>query len=297
MLFWRQRVMLALLQNAPRKRAGKIQMLKWLFLLKEEEGIDRYGAFYDFLPYKHGPFSFVAYKEATELVGGGLIDSTRQSFRLTFRGGRFGAATLDAAPAGCVARIMRTYGRFPQRRLVQYVYHNYPWYASRSTTRQTATATTSKRLQPGVFCIGYEGLSIDAFLNAILKGRLTDLADVRSNAVSRKFGFSKPSLAKKCQDVGIEYHHYPELGIPAPFRRNTKTNRRLWHTYRAAILPKAAATFRDLVELCRQQRTGLLCFEKESGECHRWILAQEIRARAGIPIYQYHWDSGKWRKS
>ena len=75
MVFWRQKVLLALLETAPNKRASRTQFIKWLFLLKKEEDVDRYGSFYDFVPYKYGPFSFLAYRDIAELERFGWIES------------------------------------------------------------------------------------------------------------------------------------------------------------------------------------------------------------------------------
>src|SRR5450759_4232825 len=72
---------------------------------------------------------------------------------------------------------------------------------------------------PGLCTIGYEGSSLEGYLNRLLQAGVTLLCDVRRNALSRKYGFSKSTLAKACEGVGIRYEHLPELGIASDERQ------------------------------------------------------------------------------
>lgn len=296
MLYWRQRVVLALLEKVPRNRASKIQLIKWLFLLKEEEGLGRYGAFYDFVPYKHGPFSFVAYRDVAALERNGWITSTKASFQLSTHVPQSAASTLQREILNSIARVIRSYGHLQQHRLTEYVYREYPWYASRSESNDVSPPHRRKSRASGLFSIGYEGLSIDAFLNAILKRKLTSLVDVRNNAASRKYGFSRSSLENKCDSVGVRYHHYPELGIPARIRNADRKRAILWSIYRREILKEAAPVLDDVAKLCRAEPCALLCFEREPKDCHRTLVAREIHKRTGLPIYQYQSAKETWAK-
>src|SRR5690606_4994333 len=67
--------------------------------------------------------------------------------------------------------------------------------------------------------IGYEGLSLETYLNKIIQNGGTLLCDVRANPHSRKFGFAKKALSRACAEVGIQYEHFPELGIPSEDRK------------------------------------------------------------------------------
>ena len=49
----------------------------------------------------------------------------------------------------------------------------------------------SKLEQNTLFTIGYEGISIDTYINKLLQNYIKTLVDVRKNAYSNKFGFSK----------------------------------------------------------------------------------------------------------
>ena len=51
-----------------------------------------------------------------------------------------------------------------------------------------------------------------SYLNLLLTNSVTLLCDVRRNALSRRYGFSKSTRSKACEGVGIRYEHLPELG-------------------------------------------------------------------------------------
>jgi hypothetical protein len=61
------------------------------------------------------------------------------------------------------------------------------------------TGKIRKMMLPPFICIvtiGYEGRSLEAFLNLLLQNSVTLLCDVRRNPLSRKYGFSKSTLSK-----------------------------------------------------------------------------------------------------
>jgi len=60
---------------------------------------------------------------------------------------------------------------------------------------------------PGVCTIGYEGSSLEGYLNRLLHAGVTLLCDVRRNPLSRKYGFSKSTLAKSTRDTRPETFH------------------------------------------------------------------------------------------
>lgn len=62
--------------------------------------------------------------------------------------------------------------------------------------------------------LGYQGLSIDEYIDALQKRNVDVAVDVRLNAISRKPGFSKTKLSQALKDSGIEYLHLRELGSP-----------------------------------------------------------------------------------
>jgi uncharacterized protein YwgA len=70
----RQRTILQLLNTTDRS-VSLTQLQKLLFLLRAETFVSRDGAFYEFLPYKFGPYSFAAAREVESLIAYGYIES------------------------------------------------------------------------------------------------------------------------------------------------------------------------------------------------------------------------------
>jgi len=60
--------------------------------------------------------------------------------------------------------------------------------------------------------IGYEGVSVEAFIGTLARARVTLLLDVRELPSSRRKGFSKTPLSEALREVGIEYRHERALG-------------------------------------------------------------------------------------
>ena len=92
--------------------------------------------------------------------------------------------------------------------------------------------------------IGYEGRSLEVYLNLLLKNSVTLLCDVRRNPLSRKYGFSKRTLSNACESVGIRYEHLPELGIASEKRRELDTQAHydaLFAEYERKSLPQQRA--------------------------------------------------------
>lgn len=296
MIYQRQKVLLTLLRESTNSSASKIQFVKWLFLLREEENIDRYVNFYDFFPYKYGPFSFLAYKDIAELERFGWVKSDSSSFRYTVPEKEADKLTLPPDVTRSIEKIIEKYGRLSQQSLIKYVYGKYPWYASRSKIGHSNRPIYTSEPRPAIYSLGYEGLSIDAFLDVILKAEIKAVVDSRNNPISRKYGFSKPILADKCSDVGIEYHHFPELGIPSEVRRQIQDKHVLWDLYAKEIMPRKPEILRSIASICKADPSVLICFEEKPEDCHRHIIARELSMRTSLPVIHYRKTIEKWQR-
>src|SRR3990172_4517804 len=91
--------------------------------------------------------------------------------------------------------------------------------AKDAATMAAVSAARPTAGKPGVCTIGYEGRTFEGYLNILIRHGVTLLCDVRRNPLSRKYGFSKSTLARGCAGLGIRYEHLPELGIAAENRR------------------------------------------------------------------------------
>jgi uncharacterized protein (DUF488 family) len=295
-MFWREKVLLHLLRNTPARSATKIQVLKWLFLLREEENINEFGSFYDFLPYKFGPFSFTVYRDIEELENFGYINTDPNSIYLIENRNLFNEFVLSDDVKISIGRILKQFGLITQQQLIEYVYKKYPWYAAKSELIKIKRNENSKSAQIAIYLIGYEGMSIDYILNLLLRCGIQSIIDIRSNPVSHKYGFSKPPLMKKCKDVGINYFHFPELGIPSTIRKEMSLKTDLWHDYTTNILKDTTESVKRVTKICKTNPSVFLCFEKEPDDCHRYLLAKEIKNKTELDILSYNQRRSKWEK-
>jgi len=293
MIYQRQKVLLALLREAPNETASRTQLVKWLFLLKEEENIDRYVNFYSFFPYKYGPFSFLAYREIAQLERFGWVKSSSNSFRYTAPKKESTELDLPSSIMHSVKRIIEDYGKLPQQHLLKYIYDKYPWYASRSEIKQPSSPVHSPATQPAIYSLGYEGLSIDGFLDVLLMAGIQGVIDSRNNPISRKYGFSKNTLKDRCSDVGIKYYQFSQIGIPSKVRKQIQDRQTLWYFYAKQILVKNPIALESIADICMSDPSVLICFEKNPEDCHRHMIARELSIMTNLPVV--HYVEGRWK--
>ena len=139
---------------------------------------------------------------------------------------------------------------------------------------------------PILFTIGYEGLSLDDYLQKLISHNVRALIDVRNNPTSRKRGFSKTTLKNATEHAGIKYHHIPELGIPSKLRSNLKDtadHQRLLQYYQTQILPQQSEALERLKKLHAQYaRIALTCLEADYHSCHRHKIAEYLYDNANF---------------
>jgi uncharacterized protein (DUF488 family) len=133
-----------------------------------------------------------------------------------------------------------------------------------------------------LFTIGYEGISLEEYLNRLLKNDIKILIDVRQNPLSMKYGFSKTLLKKYCESLGIKYLHFPEVGIHGSKRQelnNQSDYDNLFAVYKQESLAKTKTTQNSILKLLKEdKRIALTCFEANICQCHRKPLAESIES-------------------
>jgi len=137
-----------------------------------------------------------------------------------------------------------------------------------------------------VFTIGYEGLSINAFLSLLSMHGIETVVDVRELPLSRKPGYSKRALADLLRVSGLSYIHMGSLGCPRPVRASYRYDGD-WKRYTTQFL-KYLATQKDaiaeLATLVEESTCALLCFEADYNFCHRSMVATAVSKRCGASI-------------
>lgn len=76
---------------------------------------------------------------------------------------------------------------------------------------------------PALFTIGYQGKSFESYLQQLINSQVNVLCDVRRNPTSRKMGFSGGPMRRALNGLGLEYRHFPRLGIASDARRHLQT--------------------------------------------------------------------------
>jgi len=270
LMLGRQKVLLRLVSalEASGKAVTKTFLDKLLFVIAKEGGLGGAVKFYNFFPYKFGPFSNNFYADLARLQSDGLLDC---NLKLAGAGERV-AANVPARVAEAVEGVT---GRFRSaNQTVKYVYAAYPEYTVKSELKQHI----EERKEPGIFSIGYEGKDIDSFLDALVRNGIEAVVDVRANAFSMNFAFSKKKLAHSLELAGIGYLHVPELGIPGKYRKGLEAGdySELFDFYEKGILGEQAEAAAAVAKMGKERRIALLCFEADAGNCHRGVLARHL---------------------
>ncbi|MFH1224307.1 MAG: DUF488 domain-containing protein [Candidatus Diapherotrites archaeon] len=131
---------------------------------------------------------------------------------------------------------------------------------------------------PRIYTIGYEGMHLGEFIAGLRARGVARLVDVRAIAFSRKKGFSKTALSCALNAAGIEYLHMPELGSPKELREELYKNsdyERFFRKYSKHLAGKEESLCR-LRGIADEKTSALMCFERDSGKCHRGIIASEL---------------------
>lgn len=283
----RQRTILRLLSTVD-GAVSATQLQKYAFLLREETFLRHDTTFYEFVPYKFGPFSFAAQREVEALTAYGYIEQAATSLCVT-ETGRTEAKGVDSDVARAVLAIISKYGKAPLRSLLKDVYARYPWYASNSELEDLVPAGVPKRkvARRAVYTIGYEDRSVDGFLDKLIRIGIARIIDVRSNPVSRKYGFARSTLASLAGKLGLGYVHFPGLGISSEKRRNLRTSsefQKVFGYYERQILPAKPGEVAKVAEFVKVAPSVLVCMEKEPLDCHRSRLATRVASVANLEV-------------
>lgn len=284
----RQKLLLALLQ-AIGGRAGNLDFQKLLFLYCAQAGEEPH---YEFVPYKFGAFSFTSYADRRKLIERGLIEDIENIWEITDRGRKATGADFGA----CAAFALQMEGLRGDALVVE-TYRRYPYYAIRSEVAARVLLGDDAALRRiedarpragtgGLFTLGYEGRTLESYLNTLLHSSVTVLCDVRRNPLSRKYGFSKKTLSHACEGVGIRYEHLPELGIPSEERKNLETQAdydALFDEYERDALPHQEPSVSRIAGWIRAgANVALTCYELEPNRCHRHCVAEVVERKLTV---------------
>lgn len=280
----RQKALLSILQQVG-FTASTLQMMKWAFLLSHETSSRGGKTFYQFIPYRYGPYSFTLNQETDSLIRNGFLEKEKNNcWSLTDLGKKFDA-NLPRNVTQDIYYVATEYGNLSSQDLLDLVYDKYPWF----TVNSDLPGRRKKKrpiAQKAIYTAGYEGKTVDEFLNLLMESGISQLIDVRFNPISRRYGFHKSTLARLCNFLGIDYQHLPELGIPGSERDDLSSFAKytsLFNDYRNS-LPLREDALLNVTGLLKSKPSVLVCMEADPKFCHRNVLAQHLTTLIDMPI-------------
>lgn len=274
----RQRYLLSFIDSLKDKGISRTNLQKLVFMNENYTGT----FYYDFMPYQYGPYSFQMEKDIDSLCMNGFMRKDNN--------GKIYAVKSISFPAQFSTAIERG------KKLLRRVYREYPYYAVNSNiltelfSQEEAEEIIRKGQVPQdnrniLFTIGYEGRSLEAFINILIKNNIRVLCDVRKNPISRKFGFSGKTLARVLEGTGIKYTHIAELGIDSAKRAGLNTADdydELFAGYRDSMNDRAEYIEKVHGLFIEYGRIALMCYEREPLMCHRNIIREEMTGLYGM---------------
>lgn len=288
----RQKALLMILQRVGGV-ASKTQMMKWAFLLSCETPSHGGKTFYQFIPYQYGPYSFTLNQETDSLIRNGFLEKgTDNCWKLTPLGKNLDI-TLPSDIRKDVYQITSTYGKLSGKNLINLIYDKYSWFTINSEIpggRKEQRPVANR----GIYTAGYEGKTVDEFLNLLLESGISRLIDVRYNPVSRRYGFHKTTLSRLCSSLSIDYQHFPGLGIPGSERECIGSGNQyiaLFENYRLN-LSSHEKDLANVMRLLKTQPSVLVCMEANPNCCHRNILAHHLATFVDMPIRHLGYSTG-----
>lgn len=260
---------------------------KYLFLFTRKQT----NKAYDFIPYRYGCFSYQANQDLSTMQKYGLLEIAQQTNGryIKIKESADYLEMLEKADRQALIEIKDEFGKYTQNELIRYTYLKYPYYATKSnivnqllTEEEIISVEKQKRIyeETQLFSIGYEGISLETYINRLIINDVRVLCDVRKNAYSQKYGFSKSQLQKACEGVGIKYIHIPELGIESEQRQELvlqKDYDDLFENYEKITLKNnnhALLKIKEIID--KEKRIALTCFEKNPLQCHRTRVANAL---------------------
>jgi uncharacterized protein (DUF488 family) len=251
--------------NNNKGEISKLRLVKLMFLISKRIPL------YYFIPYKYGPFSFQLYHDLSRLEKERFvsIDDTVHLVRQDL-------PVMDLKIKNIIRMNCEKFSTLNDKMLLDYIYKEYPEYTIFSLYRKNMDYS---KTSTGIVTIGYEGKTIDKFLNELITNKINVVVDVRKNAYSMKFGFQHNKLKNYLEKIDVGYVHMPELGIPSESRKNLKTHEDyqvLFANYKRELETKTGY-LEKIKSLGQNKKVSLMCFEKDIKYCHRGIIAEWLR--------------------
>ena len=139
--------------------------------------------------------------------------------------------------------------------------------------------------QTTALTVGHSNHPVETFVSLLIRHGINELIDVRSAPYSRYAPqYNYESIRRALEDIGIGYTYLGgELGGRPADRACYDADGRVQYDRVAATEPFEDA-IRQVARLADENRSALLCTEKEPLECHRTLLVARALADQGCSI-------------
>jgi uncharacterized protein (DUF488 family) len=210
-MYYRRKIALSIFQVF-NNELDKIKIQKLLFLHSRYKTKKKT---YDFVPYKFGCFSFQANADLNTLKKYGIVSESSKSWVKLDETNYL--VQLDKEDKKIISDFAIIYKNKSNDDLIDLTYKRYPYYSINSTIAEKYLSQQELRNLDNfrsfenditLFTIGYEGISLEHYLNKLTRNNIKLLCDVRKNALSMKYGFSKSQLKNACEGVCIKICSY-----------------------------------------------------------------------------------------
>lgn len=144
-----------------------------------------------------------------------------------------------------------------------------------------------------LYTIGYEGTTLDDFINCLMAHKVTLIMDVRKYAVSGNkdfhFSSSEPARVYKFDDWrekygdGVpDYIHLPAFGMPDDGRDAARKGDyvRAWDIYTKRLNKIDSYWYKfvkNKISEIPSEKIALLCMEENPEKCHRHLLVNRLK--------------------
>jgi uncharacterized protein (DUF488 family) len=282
-MYYRRKILLTLLDAFGSELSElKLQNLLFLFSQQREEIL------YSFVPNKSGCHSFQLNSDL----------STMQKYKQVIEGNKTWkkidkkdySSELTQIDRDIISSLLLKFKDTAPLEIMKFTYINYPYYAIKSSdVKKILNKEKQNKVkqeipvsdETALFTIGYEGISVEEYLNKLIMNDIKVLCDVRRNPLSMKYGFNKKQLSGFCSALDIKYIHFPKLGIESDKRKELKSQAdydSLFDEYKNNTLSSNISDQQKIIDLINHEsRVAITCFEADIHQCHRFHLAESLR--------------------
>ena len=127
------------------------------------------------------------------------------------------------------------------------------------------------------FTVGYSGRKTEVILESLVSNGVRTLVDIRQNPVSMyRPELSKKNLDESLKEIGVNYVHLPELGVPRDVRGmaiESGSRDVIWEWYDENVVEPYLGNNLHAFLNGFEHPVALMCTEIDPHECHRHRLS------------------------